>query len=677
MKRQTSWCSRGLAGAAAVLGLAMLPTAANAQVVISQVYGGGGNAGSVYMNDFIEVFNRGAAAVDLTGFSVQYASTAGSSWAVTPLVAFMLQPGQYYLVQEAQGAGGTTPLPTPDATGTIAMAAGSGKVALVSGIVALTGSCPSAGILDFVGYGTANCFEGAGAVSVLTNTTAAIRADGGCTDSNNNNADFAAGTPNPRNTAASTHVCTPSMPPSGSGASDPASQCPGFDVVLSVTVVQGAGPAAPISSVVADLTSIGGLSAVAMLDDGVAPDGTAGDLIYTLSATVASGTPVGNRSIPVTITDSLNRTGNASITVTVLNCNPVASASSRGVCNDETAVLTANVTPGIMPPSTGLMVFVDLSAYGAGLVNFTDDGMNGDAVANDNIFSYTFTPPTGQPSGTVAVAGGVLDGQGRNSTFSFDLSTAPCTQTDSAVVVSQIYGGGGNNGGVFRNDLVELFNRSNAPVDITGWSVQYASGSSPTGFIQKTDLAGTIPAGGYYLVQEAQGADGSQPPLPAADATGTIPMGATAGRIALVNDSVLIDLNCFAATVVDLVGYGNVFCWDGVVHAPTATNSVAEFRRDDGCFDTNNNGIDFFTATPAPRNSASPIHLCNPPPPTCPCDFNLDHLLNSQDFFDFLNCFFSADPLACGADFNASGVVNSQDFFDILNCFFSPPAGCN
>ena len=100
-------------------------------VVISQVYGGGGNSGATYRNDFIELHNRGTSTVTLTGWSVQYAASTGSTWQRTPLSG-MLAPGQYYLVQEAQGAGGTVNLPAPDATGTIPMAAGAGKVVLVN-----------------------------------------------------------------------------------------------------------------------------------------------------------------------------------------------------------------------------------------------------------------------------------------------------------------------------------------------------------------------------------------------------------------------------------------------------------------------------------------------------------------------------------------------------------------
>lgn len=83
-------------------------------VVISEVYGGGGNSGATLTNDFIELYNAGTSAVSLAGWSVQYASAAGTTWQVTALNG-SIAPGNYYLIQEAQGAGGTTPLPTPDA----------------------------------------------------------------------------------------------------------------------------------------------------------------------------------------------------------------------------------------------------------------------------------------------------------------------------------------------------------------------------------------------------------------------------------------------------------------------------------------------------------------------------------------------------------------------------------
>ena len=183
--------------------------AVSTTVVISQVYGGGGNAGATFKNDFIELFNRGATTLNLTGWSVQYGSATGSTWSPTPLSG-TIQPGQYYLVQEAPGAGGSVNLPTPDATGSIAMGATAGKVILANVATPLSGSCPSgAAVVDLVGYGTtANCFEDGAATAAPSNTTAVLRAEIGCTDSDSNASDFAVVASSPRNTASPLHFCT-------------------------------------------------------------------------------------------------------------------------------------------------------------------------------------------------------------------------------------------------------------------------------------------------------------------------------------------------------------------------------------------------------------------------------------------------------------------------------------
>src|SRR5690242_21728930 len=91
----------------------------------------------------------------------------------------------------------------------------------------------------------------------------------------------------------------------------------------------------------------------------------------------------------------------------------------------------------------------------------------------------------------------------------------------SNVVISQVYGGGGNSGAPYQNDFVELFNRSTSPISITGWSVQYASATG-TGNFTATPLSGVLAAGQYYLVKEAGGTVGN--PLPLADASGTVNM---------------------------------------------------------------------------------------------------------------------------------------------------------
>lgn len=246
--RRTLLAALALALPTALLQLVTTPSAqaVSPDLVISQVYGAGGNTGATLRNDFVEVYNRGASPVDLTGWSVQYASATGTgTFASNSPVSLTgtLPPGEHYLVQLAGGTNGSA-LPPPDATGTIAMAAGSGKVVAVRpgatvGLACNGGSDPCdaaelARIADLVGYGGANFFETA-PTPTLSATTAAFRAAEGATDTDDNAADFTVATPNPRACGA---VCVPpppvcDPPPSheiaeiqGSGASTPlAGQC--------------------------------------------------------------------------------------------------------------------------------------------------------------------------------------------------------------------------------------------------------------------------------------------------------------------------------------------------------------------------------------------------------------------------------------------------------------------
>ena len=141
--------------AACLLLVAPAAHGAASGVVVSQVYAGGGNSGATYTHDFVELLNTGSAAVDLSGWSVQYATSSGTSWSTTALTG-SIQPGHYYLVQLASGANGAAP-PAADATGTTNLASSGGKVALVSGSTALTcgasaGSCSSvSSVEDLVG----------------------------------------------------------------------------------------------------------------------------------------------------------------------------------------------------------------------------------------------------------------------------------------------------------------------------------------------------------------------------------------------------------------------------------------------------------------------------------------------------------------------------------------------
>ncbi len=143
-------------------------------VVISEVYGGGGNSGSFWKCDFVELYNPTNAPITMTNWSVQYASAAGS-FNTTNLHLFsgVIRPKSYFLIQESQGSGGSKDLPTPDAIGALALSSSQGKVALTSGATPVSGPTDPS-VVDFVGYGAANMSEGL-AAPLLTNTTSAER----------------------------------------------------------------------------------------------------------------------------------------------------------------------------------------------------------------------------------------------------------------------------------------------------------------------------------------------------------------------------------------------------------------------------------------------------------------------------------------------------------------------
>ena len=293
----------------------LLTINSSAQVVINEVYGGGGNSGSTYKNDFIELYNNGASAIDLTGWSVQYASATGTSWTVTTLSGSIPAHG-YYLIQEAQGAGGTVDLPTPDATGTIAMSGTAGKIALVNNNTALSG-CPALGTyIDLVGFGTtANCFEGTGSTPAPSNTNSVQRNPEGA-DSNNNNTDFAAGLPSPSNSA--TGGGGPSSTVSVAAGTNPAepSTNGSFTVTLSdpapaggITVNYSLSGSATLNADYTDpqsgsLTIPEGSSAgtlnITVMDDGLVDP--AETIILTLN-TVTSPYSILTASATITITD--------------------------------------------------------------------------------------------------------------------------------------------------------------------------------------------------------------------------------------------------------------------------------------------------------------------------------------------------------------------------------------
>jgi hypothetical protein len=187
-----------------ILGVVALAAISKAQVVINEIYTGGGSAvvTSVYKYDFIELKNIGSTSVTLTNAYLMYATPTGSFTDSHAIPTITLAPGQIYLVQEGNAGTRGTDLPiTPDLIGTLNLTTITGKVALTSDATAPT-SPTSTNVLDFVGYGTsANQFEGSGYAPAPSNPLSISRISG---DTNNNAADFVTGAPSPQNSAGAT-----------------------------------------------------------------------------------------------------------------------------------------------------------------------------------------------------------------------------------------------------------------------------------------------------------------------------------------------------------------------------------------------------------------------------------------------------------------------------------------
>ncbi len=288
-----------LALVAALLLVAPAAQAASPDLVVSQVFAGGGNAGASFANDYVELLNRGSSTVDLTGWSVQYAPGTTTSWSPTVLTG-SIAPGHHYLVQFASAGAVGSPLPAPDALGTTNLAASGGKVAIVHDSAALTcgtaaGSCSAiATVHDLLGYGSATDFEGSAAADALTNTTAAVRDGGGCTDTDSNAADFTAATPAPHNSATAAIIC------GGSPSSNAQSASVNVDIQSSISLSLEHS-ALSFGSVVAGQTPAPVSEHVTVVSNGAAGYAlsvhrtafTPADLPLGISATAPAGTQVG------------------------------------------------------------------------------------------------------------------------------------------------------------------------------------------------------------------------------------------------------------------------------------------------------------------------------------------------------------------------------------------------
>ena len=378
--------------------VALAASAANAQVVISQVNGGGGNSGATYNKDYVELFNRGSASQSLTGWSLQYTSPTGTGNFSSNVTALSgsIPAGGYFLVSLGGGTNGVA-LPTADIVGTTGMGAGGGKVILanVAGGLACNGGstvCNStqlAQIVDLVGYGNANFFEGSAAAPATTSTFSDFRADGGCTDTDQNGTDFSSAAAAPRNSASATAQC-------------PSSGIPAISVA-NISLAEGDTATTPFQFTVqlSEAAPVGGITFNYATADGTAIAGTdyttdsgSGSIVEAGTSTTITINVIGNTLPQADRSFTLNLTG-------ITGAVPAAVSATATIEDDDigTYAIHAIQGSGDSSPLEGQRINTNgniVTAIGpTGFFMQTPDAeVDASAMTSEGIYVYTFSAPS-------------------------------------------------------------------------------------------------------------------------------------------------------------------------------------------------------------------------------------------------------------------------------------------
>lgn len=191
---------------------------------------------------------------------------------------------------------------------------------------------------------------------------------------------------------------------------------------------------------------------------------------------------------------------------------------------------------------------------------------------------------------------------------------APTADAASAsVVINEFYGRGGSANQPYTHKFVELYNPTNADVSLNGTSLQYRSATGTANATGVAALAGTVKAGGYFLIQlNSNGSTGQA--LPKADVeTGLAPSGTT-GTIFLANTTVATNPDNLAV-VIDKLGFGESNSPETAAVAYPGSNSTpGSLNRTNGV-DTDDNSKDFtFSAAVTPQNSGGSVTDPDPDP---------------------------------------------------------------
>lgn len=369
-------------------GIAASASAAPGDVVISQLYGHSNNSGGQWSHDFVELFNRSDAPVSLAGMSLQYQSAAGTSWgAVTPLPEVTLAPGQYFLLVGRSGNGGNQVGEGDASNNGFDMAAAGGKVALSASPGQMTAP-EGSNLVDLVGFGSANRFEGA-AAPVASVVNSLQRAEQGCQDTDNNRDDFSAAPVNgPRSTR------SPLAPCDGGGG--PVAKPIVLTCPAAVQVAQGSASSAILAAQDADsrveLASIvaGGVPGITLADFvASAAVGAKAQARLLIGDTLAGG----RYPVQVQFTNTEGEAETCTVSVNVAGELSIPTIQGAGPASDYAG--SVQTTQGVITARIGAGFFIQ------------DANGDGDPTTSDGLYVYGTT--TSLPVGTLVRVTGTVD----------------------------------------------------------------------------------------------------------------------------------------------------------------------------------------------------------------------------------------------------------------------------
>ena len=374
---------------------------------------------------------------------------------------------------------------------------------------------------------------------------------------------------------------TPNTPSSISGNSTPCSNTP--SLIYSITAVTGATSyswAVPTPTSWS-ITSGQGTTSITVMSGNTSQNGT-----ITVSASNICGTSLPRQ---LTVTVSTN-------TVSAASSSPTLCVNSALTNITYTTTLATGISNSGVTGANGLPSGVSAS-WSSNTITISG------TPTVSGTFNYSI-PLTGgcgnvNATGTITITPSVSYGSVSSLT----------SNTNSHLVISQIYTAGGNSNATYITKYVELYNPTSSSISINGWALTYVSQAA--GVITDIILGNAIiPSGSYYLIAGQTGTTGSVLPITADQTFSLLSPSQSDGSLVLHNSTTSLT-GPSDTTIVDILGWGNITSGykEGTTHT-TGTNTNSLFRKNNGCTDTNDNNSDFISAIASPRNSSSPANIC-------------------------------------------------------------------